>query len=191
MQCLDGLVSSRPASWPDPLAFNTVSIWHSLDQAQTQTPPAAQPLPEPTWLVIWRKGWRPHFRTLTAIEHAALARLRAGASFAAVCAELSQQFPEQQTTHAAAGLRAWLEDELIVALTGRSRDASAWALAGAIHERQALPVVRRTAAARRSACGTAGRIPGSRALRQLLLQLREDLPAARNHAGAPHRIARG
>jgi hypothetical protein len=100
-----------------PLRYNTVSIWHALDQEQT--PPTAEPLPQPAWLLIWRKEWQPHFRTLHAAEHAALSQLHEGASFAEVCANLSEQFSEEEAAAVAAeGLRTWLGDELIVGLTG-------------------------------------------------------------------------
>lgn len=100
-----------------PLRFNTISIWHALDQEQA--PPAAESLPEPSWLLIWRKEWQPHFRTIHAVEYAALTQLQAGASFADVCAALSEQFSDEEAASVAAeGLRTWLQDELIVGLTG-------------------------------------------------------------------------
>jgi len=109
-----------PTLFLAPLRYNTVSIWHALDQEQI--PPPAEILPEPTWLLIWRKGWQPHFRTIHAIEHTALSRLHAGVTFAQVCAAMSEQYSDQQTTQAAAeSLRTWLEDELIVELTGVPR----------------------------------------------------------------------
>ncbi|MBT9613631.1 MAG: putative DNA-binding domain-containing protein [Burkholderiales bacterium] len=106
-----------PTLFIAPLRYNTVSIWHALDQEQV--PPTAEALPEPSWLLIWRKGWQPHFRTIQAVEQAALAQMQGGASFAEVCAALSQQFSDQEAaTVAAEGLRTWLQDELIVGLTG-------------------------------------------------------------------------
>ena len=106
-----------PTFYITPLRYNTVNIWHALDQEQI--PPAAEALPEPSWLLIWRKGWQPHFRTIQAVEQAALSQLKEGASFSAVCAGLSQQFSDQEAaTLAAEGLRTWLQDELIVGLTG-------------------------------------------------------------------------
>lgn len=99
--------------------FNSVAIWHALDQEQA--PPAAEALPAPTWLLIWRKGWQPHFRTIQAAEHAALIQLQGGASFAQVCADLGEQFSDQEAASVAAeSLRTWLQDEMIVGLTGMS-----------------------------------------------------------------------
>jgi hypothetical protein len=106
-----------PTLFVAPARFNSAAIWHALDQEQA--PPAAEALSEPTWLLIWRKGWQPHFRTIEAVEHAALMQLQGGASFARVCADLAERFPDQQAaTVAAERLSAWLQDELIAGLTG-------------------------------------------------------------------------
>jgi hypothetical protein len=106
-----------PTLFVAPLHTNSVSIWHALDQEQA--PPVAEPLPAPSWLLIWRKAWQPHFRTILAVEHAALTQLQGGASFAQVCAELGEQFSDQEAaTVAAESLSTWLQDELIVGLTG-------------------------------------------------------------------------
>lgn len=104
-----------PTLYMAPLRYNTIGIWHAIDQEQT--PPGAEALPEPAWLLIWRKGWQPHFRTIHAVEQAALSRLQGGESFADVCAALSQQFSDEEAaTVAGASLRTWLQDELIVGL---------------------------------------------------------------------------
>ena len=99
-----------------PVRYNTVGIWHALDDEQA--PPTAMPLEEPTWLLIWRKQWQPHFRTIRAVEHAALLQLLEGAAFADVCSALSQQFSDEEAaTVAAQSLSAWLQDEIIAGLT--------------------------------------------------------------------------
>lgn len=107
-----------PTLFVTPLRFNSVDIWHALDQAHI--PPAAEPLSRPAWLLIWRKGWQPHFRILQAAEHAALRQLQDGASFAQVCAGLAERFSDQEAARVAAeSLRIWLQDEMISGLTGR------------------------------------------------------------------------
>lgn len=99
-----------------PVRYNTVGIWHALDDEQV--PPATERLSEPTWLLIWRKEWQPHFRTIRTVEHAALSRLLDGAPFADVCTALSQQFSDEEAAAVAAqSLGAWLQDEMIVGLT--------------------------------------------------------------------------
>jgi hypothetical protein len=106
-----------PTLFLTPLRYNTVAIWHALDQEQT--PPASARLPDPAWLLIWRKGWQPHFRTLGAIEYSALFQLRTGATFARVCECLGEQFSDRDVVVVAATyLQGWLRDELIIALTG-------------------------------------------------------------------------
>jgi len=108
-----------PTLFIAPLRFNSVNIWHALDQ--DQAPPVAEILHQPTWLLIWRKGWQPHFRTIQAAEHAALLQLQGGASFAQVCADLGEQFSDQEAASVAAeSLRTWLQDEMLVGLTGTS-----------------------------------------------------------------------
>lgn len=100
-----------------PVRFNSVAIWHALERGET--PPATEPLLEPSWVLIWRKGWQPHFRTLGADEQCALSDLQAGASFAAVCESMGARFSDQQSaTMVATWLRTWLDDELIEELTG-------------------------------------------------------------------------
>lgn len=104
-----------PTLFIAPLQYNSVSIWHALDN--DQDPPIAEALVKPTWLLIWRKAWQPHFRTIGNLEHATLSRLLVGASFADVCANLNAQFPEQEAAAIAAeSLRTWLKDELIIGL---------------------------------------------------------------------------
>ena len=108
-----------PTLFIAPIRFNSVAIWHALDQEQA--PPTAESLPALTWLLIWRKGWQPHFRTIQAAEHAALMQLQGGASFAQVCADLGEQFSDQEAASVAAeSLRTWLLDEMIAGLTGLS-----------------------------------------------------------------------
>lgn len=98
-----------------PLRYNSVGIWHALDAEQA--PPSAAPLEEPTWLLIWRKGWQPHFRTIHRVEHLALSQLLEGAPFADVCSALSQQFSDAEVAAVASEkLGTWLQDEMIVGL---------------------------------------------------------------------------
>lgn len=105
-----------PTLFLAPLRFNSVDIWHDLDQ--DQPPPPADRLPDPAWLLIWRKAWQPHFRTLDRMEHAALSQLLAGASFARVCASLGEHLSDQDATaQAARHLGTWLQDGLIAGLT--------------------------------------------------------------------------
>ena len=123
---LSGLASSAwetlvfqftPSLHLSPLRYNSVSIWQALDQEQT--PPASEKLAEPSWLLIWRKGWKPHFRTINAVEHAALLQLLQGTPFSEVCTALIEEFSETEAAIVAAeSLHTWLNDELLVGLSG-------------------------------------------------------------------------
>ncbi len=99
-----------------PLHTNSTAIWHALDQEQS--PPAAQALPAAAWLMIWRKAWQPHFRAIDAGEHAALAQLLAGATFAQLCAALGTRLGDAAAAaQAGTWLGRWLQDGLIAGLT--------------------------------------------------------------------------
>lgn len=95
--------------------WNTVALWQALERGEA--PPAAQALPQPAAVAVWRRELQPHFRTLEADEDVALRALRAGKSFAALCAGLAETRAAQDAA-ALAGrwLRRWLEDQILVAL---------------------------------------------------------------------------
>lgn len=95
--------------------WNTVAVWQALDREET--PPLAQALPQRATLAVWRRGLQPHFRTLEAVEGSALSALRAGQSFAAVCARLAEtRVHEDAASLAGRWLRRWVEEGLLVAL---------------------------------------------------------------------------
>lgn len=98
------------------LRHNTVAIWQALEAGRQ--PPAACALPQPQSLLVWRRGWQPHFRSLPAEEARALAALHGGAAFAQVCAALAQAAAPgaDAAVQAADWLRRWLAEELLVAV---------------------------------------------------------------------------
>lgn len=105
-----------------PITYNSPAIWQALDQEQT--PPTAVALLEPTWLLIWRKAWQPHFRSMDAAEHQVLSTLLQGASFAQACEQLCQHHSEQDAPQVAArALHGWLHDGLVQALQERNPSA--------------------------------------------------------------------
>ena len=66
------------------------------------------------WL-IWRRDLGVHFRSLTAPEAWALDAAMAGATFPELCDGFGQWFDaEEAATHAALGLRGWIDEALIV-----------------------------------------------------------------------------
>ena len=75
-------------------------------------------LAQPLDVLIWRRGSSPHFRSLAALEAAALDGLAQGLSFAALCQALSERFPETDIASEAGGLlRRWVEEGLLAGLT--------------------------------------------------------------------------
>jgi len=92
--------------------FNTLDIWHAINQ--DETPPTVEPLPEPIELLIWRKGHSPHFRSLSKIESAAITCIRSGEMLDAIGAILEKDFPEDDVaTEFGVMLHRWLDDEII------------------------------------------------------------------------------
>lgn len=98
------------------LAFNTPAVWAAIDREDT--PPLSERLSGAAWLLVWRRGWQPHFRTLDADEHGALAALQDGARFAQVCLDASAK--EADAASRIAGyLGRWLNDEMVCGFGAR------------------------------------------------------------------------
>lgn len=93
---------------------NTLEIWQALDQ--DQTPPASQVLPQTVPVLTWRKGHSPHFRSMNALEHRALALVQGEQTFGTVCEKIQTEFPEVDAAPTAGSLlAAWLQDEILKA----------------------------------------------------------------------------
>ncbi len=94
------------------LAHNTLARWHALDEERQV--PAAEALPEPGCLLVWRRGERPHFRSMAAPEAWAVQQLVAGATWDAVCEGLAETWPDDDVaTLAAQCLRRWLDEGVL------------------------------------------------------------------------------
>ena len=96
--------------------FNTLDIWQAINQEKT--PPVVERLPQPIELLIWRKGHSPHFRSLSIIESAAIARVCAGDTLGDtlddIGAALEKDFPDVDVaTEFGLMLHRWLDDEII------------------------------------------------------------------------------
>jgi len=92
--------------------FNTLDIWHAINQEQT--PPVVEGLLQPIDILIWRKGHSPHFRSLAKIESAAIACLCSGETLDAIGATLEKDFPDVDVaTEFGVMLHRWLDDEII------------------------------------------------------------------------------
>lgn len=96
-------------------SFNTLALWQALDDEAT--PPPAAPLAEAGEVLVWRRAHQPHFRSVSALEAAALRVLQQGSSFAALCEALALRFPDEDTpTLAGALLRRWVDEALLCSL---------------------------------------------------------------------------
>ncbi len=95
-----------------PIVSNAPAIWSALKKAET--PPAAAGLGSTMTLAVWRKGLEPVFRTLADSESAALYRLKAGARFSEVCAELTDAHGQAVAPETFGGwLTVWIADGLL------------------------------------------------------------------------------
>lgn len=98
---------------------NAAAIWSAI--AEGVTPPPAAVLPQPAALRIWRLDLSPQFRTIDSLEHQALERARAGASFAEVCDHLAHRGEDDEAAQALGSiLGGWLQDGLITSITSVS-----------------------------------------------------------------------
>lgn len=94
------------------LAFNTLAIWHALDA--DALPPRPERLGSPIEVAVWRRDWRPHFRTVGTAEAEAMALARDGIGLEALCRELETLHPGDDA--AAAGgmlLKRWIDDGML------------------------------------------------------------------------------
>jgi hypothetical protein len=87
----------------------TIPLWHAL--AHGDAPPEAAH--QPGWVLVWRQGWQPHFRSLAPDEAQALQALMQGRTFAQVCADICS--PTDQSADSIGGqwLYRWITDGLI------------------------------------------------------------------------------
>lgn len=94
---------------------NVGALWSGLDAGSPLLP---APLERPLAIRVWRKGLQPHFRSISLDEASALERLLGGATFAALCEDISRSGEPEPVERAATLLAVWLEDELIVGIDG-------------------------------------------------------------------------
>lgn len=112
-----GVLRLTPVQTATLLRFehNTVALWQALDD-EAETPAIVHGEVVVDWLV-WRKQLQPHFRSVHPVEAALLHAMLGGASFAQACEQAQTSTDEDCTNHIGSGLRQWLEDGVLAAVT--------------------------------------------------------------------------
>jgi hypothetical protein len=106
----------HPSLQTVPLRSNAPALRTAVD-AQAELPPVRLNEDAIEW-AVWRKAGAPHFRSLRPEESWAMAAVRRGEAFAALCEGLIEfTTPEQAPALAAGLLRTWVDDELIAAVS--------------------------------------------------------------------------
>ena len=96
----------------NPQQFNTLEIWHAIDQ-DTQ-PPEVERLPRPVDVLIWRKEQSPHFRSLSPFEATAIRCICSGNTLEAIGEKLVQDFPDiDAVTGFGQVLHRWIDDQIL------------------------------------------------------------------------------
>jgi hypothetical protein len=103
------------------MRHNTVAVWQALDDDQPPPVPQASEV-DVAW-VVWRKGLRPHFRSLHRAEATLLRAMLDGTPFAMACAEAESAVGDAQVGDGRSDedvsnliggfMRQWLEDGLL------------------------------------------------------------------------------
>lgn len=95
--------------------WNTVAVWKAVNAHED--PPDPERSDEPVEWLLWRRDLENYFRSLDALESAALAAALQGQTFEEICETLTSVCPEDQVPHRAATLIAgWADSKIIVEL---------------------------------------------------------------------------
>jgi Putative DNA-binding domain len=96
---------------------NAVDWWRAANELRPAPADFEASPPTVEW-VLWRAGLATRFRSLSAVETAALDAARGGASFSAVCEVVAAIVGEEAAAiQAASLLRGWLAEELVASIT--------------------------------------------------------------------------
>lgn len=113
-----------PARWPElrfsfhasvrrlTLEWNAVAVWKAV--SAKAEPPEPERNAEPVKWLLWRQDLENYFRSIDAVESAALEAALGGSSFAEICAALGEELPADQVPpRAAALIAAWTGGGLV------------------------------------------------------------------------------
>ena len=99
-----------------PAATNAGAIWSAI--AAGEAPPPAALLPAPAAHCVWRREFRPSFRTIEAREFQALKTALSEASFGELCRVMAGGRDDSETVAEIGGIVArWLGEEMLTAIS--------------------------------------------------------------------------
>jgi len=100
---------------------NCAALWSAL--AESETPPAAERLPGPNDIRVWRHGLSAKFRSVDPIEERALRLVLGGADFAELCAVLAAELGDERgTAEIGRILGLWLQEGVLAAISDHPAD---------------------------------------------------------------------
>jgi hypothetical protein len=98
-----------------PVATNCGAIWNAI--AAGEAVPAAESLPEPGWIRVWRVELQPHFASIEQGERDAITLAASGISFAGLCDRLAGEMGVEAAADTAGHyLSTWLGDGMIAGI---------------------------------------------------------------------------
>jgi hypothetical protein len=99
------------------LEWNSVAHWQAV--SDESDPPEVQRSSEPVQWLLWRRQFKNYFRSMDAVECAALDAAAGGRNFTEICETLGAFLPEEEIPLRAATLVAtWVNSGIIASLTG-------------------------------------------------------------------------
>jgi hypothetical protein len=110
-------VRFHPSTQRIPLSWNTVENWQAAKEGEPASTPARQT--ETQSCLIWREGLVTRYRTLEPDEARALESMAEGATFAALCEQLSENYEDEieAALRAASLLKTWLAHGLVTEMS--------------------------------------------------------------------------
>jgi hypothetical protein len=104
-------------------SWNTAAVWKAM--SQDETPPGPEMAPAPIRWLLWRQNLHNYFRSMNAVESAALDSALRGRNFAQLCEDLGALLPQAEIPAAAASLLgAWADSGIIVQVTSSACETS-------------------------------------------------------------------
>jgi hypothetical protein len=93
--------------------WNTAAVWKAMNR--DETPPAPELGIAPVAWLLWRQNLQNYFRSMSAVESAALDSALRRRNFGEICGSLSALLPEAEIPAAAAGLLGtWADSGILV-----------------------------------------------------------------------------